>query len=29
MAVPKFKPVILDEDCALRRVLELFSVTLP
>ena len=24
--MPKFKPVILDEDCAPRRVLELFSV---
>ena len=24
--MPKFKPVILHEDCAPRRVLELFSV---
>ena len=24
--MPKFKPIILDEDCASRRVLELFSV---
>src|SRR5258706_14264358 len=24
--MPKFKPIILDEDCAPRRVLELFSV---
>jgi len=24
--MPKFKPIILDEDCAHRRVLELFSV---
>src|SRR3982074_1196346 len=26
MTMPKFKPIILDEDCAPRRVLELFSV---
>src|SRR6202140_5605232 len=26
MTMPKFKPVILDENCAPRRVLELFSV---
>jgi DNA-binding HxlR family transcriptional regulator len=24
--MPKFKPIVLDEDCAPRRVLELFSV---
>src|SRR3981189_3990657 len=26
MTMPKCKPIILDEDCAPRRVLELFSV---
>jgi DNA-binding HxlR family transcriptional regulator len=26
MMMPKFEPIILDEDCAPRRVLELFSV---
>jgi len=26
MTMAKFKPIILDEDCASRRVLELFSV---
>jgi DNA-binding HxlR family transcriptional regulator len=26
MTMPKLKPIILDEDCAPRRVLELFSV---